>query len=175
MIAAAAALAGLLTYGMLAKGAGSTFNEAVVSGKRLPAPAARLPMLGGPVDRNTTLDAYRGKVVVLNLWASWCGPCKDELPLLEATHKKLASDGGVVVGINTKDLIDGGLGAVREYGLTFPSLRDGDGAYARALEHTGVPETFVLDRQGRIAAIRRFPIDQEWLDAVLPPLLAEPA
>jgi cytochrome c biogenesis protein CcmG/thiol:disulfide interchange protein DsbE len=170
VIGAAAALAGLLVYGVASKGTSSRFEDAIARGAPLPAPAATLDVLGSEGVRMSLAD-YRGKVVVLNLWASWCDPCRDELPLLQKTHEKISAQGGTVLGINTKDLVDGAMESVREYGLSFPSLRDGDGAYARALEHTGVPETFVLDREGAIAAIRRFPVDQAWLDEVLPPLL----
>jgi cytochrome c biogenesis protein CcmG/thiol:disulfide interchange protein DsbE len=63
--------------------------------------------------------------------------------------------------------------AMREFGLTYPSLRDPDGSYVRDFGQTGYPETYVLDRRGRVAAVRRFPVTQEWLDRTLPPLLEE--
>ena len=172
VIGAAVALCGLLIYGVAATGTSSKFEEGIANRAPLPAPATALPVLGSPAVREAVAK-HKGKVVVLNLWASWCDPCREELPLLQETHEKISEQGGMVLGINTKDLEDEALETEREYGLTFPSLRDGDGDYARALEHTGVPETFVVDREGRIAALRRFPVDQAWLDEVLPPLLED--
>ena len=62
-----------------------------------------------------------------------------------------------------------------EFGLSFPNLRDRDGGYVRKWGQTGYPENYVIDRQGRVAAVRRFPVTQKWLDETLPPLLDEPA
>ena len=80
-----------------------------------------------------------------------------------------------MLGIDVKENSGAALEAVGEFGLTFPNLRDRDGSYVREWGQTGYPETFVLDRQGRVAAVRRFPVTQEWLDETLPPLLDEPA
>jgi len=111
----------------------------------------------------------------VNIWASWCEPCRDELPLLEKTHKKLAREGGTVLGIDVKENTGAALTAKHEFGLSYPNLRDPDGSYVRHFGQTGYPETYVLDRRGRIAAVRRFPVTQQWLDRTLPPLLREQA
>ena len=113
--------------------------------------------------------------MVLNFWASWCEPCRDELPLLERTHKRLAREGATVLGIDVKENSGAALEAVREFGLTYPNLRDPDGTFVREFGQTGYPETYVLDRQGKVAAVRRFPVTREWLDETLPPLLEERA
>jgi cytochrome c biogenesis protein CcmG, thiol:disulfide interchange protein DsbE len=170
---AAAALIGLLAYGVAGTGADTTLDEAVRDGKRVEPPAATLPVLGR--EASGSLGDYKGKVVLVNVWASWCEPCRDELPLLQRTHERLTSQGGTVLGIDVKEDSGAGLAAAREFGLTYPNLRDPDGAYVRDFGQTGYPETYVLDRRGRVAAVRRFPVTQKWLDATLPPLLAEKA
>jgi cytochrome c biogenesis protein CcmG/thiol:disulfide interchange protein DsbE len=170
---AAALLVGLLAYGIASRQSDTTIDAALASGKRLQAPTARLPLLGRPGEGS--LADYRGKVVVLNFWASWCKPCTEELPLLERTQRTLAGRGALVLGANYQDLTDSALGFVRRFKLTYPSLRDRDGRVADRYGSRAFPETFVIDRRGRIAATRRGPVDQQWLDRTLPPLIAERA
>jgi cytochrome c biogenesis protein CcmG/thiol:disulfide interchange protein DsbE len=169
----AAALIGLLAYGVAGTGADTTLDEAVREGRRVEPPTAPLQVLGG--SGTGSLADYKGKVVLVNVWASWCEPCRDELPLLEKTHRRLAGQGGMVLGVDVKENSGAALDAVREFGLSYPNLRDPDGSYVREFGQTGYPETYVLDRQGRVAAVRRFPVTKEWLDRTLPPLLRERA
>ena len=122
-----------------------------------------------------SLADYKGKVVVLNVWASWCDPCREEVPLLQQTHEQIEPKGGLVLGLDTQDASSKALEFLEERKATFPSLRDRDRSYGREFGVTGYPETFLIDRQGRIAAMRRFPVTQEWLDEHLPKLLAEKA
>jgi cytochrome c biogenesis protein CcmG/thiol:disulfide interchange protein DsbE len=173
VIIAAAALIGLLAYGVTSKGRSTTLDQAVVRGDRLPAPARALPRLGAGGERS--LADYKGKVVVLNVWASWCDPCREEMPLLERTQRRIAGQGATVLGVDTQDASDSALAFLRQRGITFPSVRDRDRSYGRELGVTGYPETFLIDRRGRVAALRRFPVTQAWLDRHLPPLLAESA
>ena len=173
VIVSLAAVVGLLAYGVASKRADTSIDTAIESGKRIDAPRAKLRVLGGTAQGS--LADYRGKVVVMNFWASWCGPCTEELPLLERTQKAISSRNATVLGINYKDVSDEALGYVRRFKLTFPSLRDRDGRFADEYASRAFPETFVIDRSGRIAARRRGPVDQPWLDRILPPLLAEKA
>ena len=170
---AAAALVGLLAYGVAGTGADTTLDEAVRDGRRVDPPMAQLQKLGG--EGTGSLADFKGRVVLVNVWASWCEPCRDELPLLERTHKRLEREGATVLGIDVKENSGAALEAVREFGLTYPNLRDPDGTYVREFGQTGYPETYVLDRQGKVAAVRRFPVTREWLDETLPPLLEERA
>ena len=80
-----------------------------------------------------------------------------------------------MLGANYQDVSDNALGFVRRFKLTYPSLRDKDGEFADRYGSRAFPETFVVDRKGRIAATRRGPVDQKWLDETLPPLLKEKA
>ena len=113
--------------------------------------------------------------MLVNIWASWCEPCRDELPLVEKTHAMLARKGGTVLGIDVKENSGAALDAVDEFGLSFPNLRDRDGSFVRKWGQTGYPESYVIDRDGKVAAVRRMPITQAWVDETLAPLLDEPA
>ena len=171
---AAALLVGLLAYGLTTTGTDTTLDSATAAGKRVDPPtSAALPVLGG--DGTRSLAAYKGKVVLVNVWASWCPPCKDELPLIQKAHEMMQARGGTVLGIDVKENSGAALKAVDEFGLTFPNLRDRDGSFVREWGQTGYPENYVIDRDGKVAAVRRFPVTQKWIDETLPPLLDESA
>src|SRR3954454_21506008 len=169
IVVAAAALVGLLTYGVASKGTDTSLDQALSDGKKVEAPAANLPVLGH--GRTGSLADYKGKVVVMNFWASWCPPCVKELPLLERTQRSLQSPAPPLMGGNNQDTPEDALGYVRRFALTYPSLRDVDRNFARKFGTNAYPETFVLDRDGRITALRRGPVDPAWLKANVEPLL----
>jgi cytochrome c biogenesis protein CcmG/thiol:disulfide interchange protein DsbE len=170
---AAAALVGLLAYGVFSKGASTTLDDALAKGTRPKAPTMSLPRLGQ--QGTSSLADYRGKVVVLNMWASWCEPCRQEMPLLQKVQQQIAGKGGVVLGVDTQDATNKAIDFLHKTKATFPSVRDRDRSYGGDFGVTGYPETFLIDRQGRVAALRRFPVTQDWLDRHLPRLLAETA
>jgi cytochrome c biogenesis protein CcmG/thiol:disulfide interchange protein DsbE len=172
VIAAATALVALLAYGVASQRTDTSIEDAVAAGDRVDAPEERLPLLGA--DREGALSDYRGQVVVLNVWASWCPPCIDELPLLERTQRRIDGRGATVLGVNYKDLPEDALRLVRRFRLTYPSLRDRDGEYAEDFAVVGIPETFVIDRRGQIAAVRRGPVNERWLARTLPRVLGGP-
>lgn len=168
-IAVAAALVGLLAYGLVSERQDTSIDQAVVEGRRVEAPVAALPRLGE--DGTASLADFRGKVVLLNFWASWCKPCVKELPLLERTHRSISDRDALVLGVNYKDITDDALAFARRYDLTFPNVRDPDGRFAEEYGSRAFPETFIIDRDGRVADRRRGPVDQAWIDEHLIPLL----
>ncbi len=168
VVVAALALMGLLVYGVLAVGESTTLDDAIARGERPAAPAKTLPKLGGG---EASLADLRGKPVVLNFWASWCDPCKDEAPALQAAHERLRREGGMVLGVTVDDASPDAKAFSRELGLTFPSLRDVDGELGEAYGRLGVPETFAIDRGGRVAAVERGPVTAASLDAMLDEVL----
>jgi cytochrome c biogenesis protein CcmG, thiol:disulfide interchange protein DsbE len=113
-----------------------------------PAPTIDVPALDG--DGRVTSASFRGRPAVINFWASWCLPCRDEAPLLEAAWRRYRSRGVVVLGIDTRDFIGDGRSFVKRFGLTYPNGYDGPGRLADEYGLTGFPETFVVDRRGRI-------------------------
>ena len=168
IVVAATALIALLVYGLVAVGESTTIDDAVARGERPVAPDRQLPKLGGG---QASLADFKGKPVVLNFWASWCDPCKDEAPALVEAQKELERAGGTVVGVTVDDSTPDSLAFMKEYKLDFPSLRDVDDELGKAYGRTGVPETFVIDREGRVVAVSRGQIDEAFLDENLPKVL----
>ena len=164
---AGACLLGLLIYGVTATSASRTLDERVAREERPRAPEATraLPILGGHGKR--ALASLRGQVVVLNFWASWCEPCQVEAPLLERAQSALARNGGTVLGVTYLDASPDSQSFVRHYGLTYPNLRDNSGAFAHSYGTDQLPESFVIDRDGHIAAISRGELDQRFLDRAI--------
>jgi cytochrome c biogenesis protein CcmG, thiol:disulfide interchange protein DsbE len=97
-----------------------------------------------------SLSSLAGKAVVLNFWASWCLPCKEEAPFLEELWQQNKSRGLVVVGYDAKDFRRDARRFVERFGLTFPIVFDGPGESLDDWGVTGFPETFVIDREGRV-------------------------
>jgi cytochrome c biogenesis protein CcmG/thiol:disulfide interchange protein DsbE len=162
---AALALVALLIFGVAKQSTNLSVEDAIAKGRPLSAPMQRLAELGAGGSRS--LSAYRGKVVVVNVFASWCPPCKTEAPTLERSYKRIAARGAVVVGVTWRDNVPDAERFVRDHGLTYPILRDVDGSFGSKLGIQGVPETFVLDRQGRIVALSRGPVDEKFVDQAL--------
>lgn len=161
-----AALLGLLGFATFRANRPASLAVALARGETPAAPPFTLPRLDA--DGNLDLEALRGRVVVLNFWSSWCLPCREEAPALEATWQRYREQGVVVVGINVQDLTPAALRFVHQTRTTYPMVRDKDNTVYRAYGLTGVPETFFVDRSGRIA--RKFPgaviEPQDWTRAV---------
>lgn len=102
-------------------------------------------------NRQVTLADYRGQVVLLNVWATWCEPCKVEMPSLEQLQKDMGPQGLKIVAVS---IDEGGPDVVRQYardlGLTFTILHDQSGKIKQIYQTTGVPESFIINRAGKI-------------------------
>lgn len=156
------AVVGLLGFGLLNKG-----DSRLQIGDA--APATTLRVLDG--EGTESLSDYRGEWVLVNFWASWCDPCRDEAPALEEFQREHAGDGFTVLGIDTQDLSEDGQRFVEEFGLSYPQLHDGDGGAADDWGTTGVPENFLIDPDGKLRLIFVGPISEENLEDEVAPLV----
>ncbi|HEV2790171.1 MAG TPA: TlpA disulfide reductase family protein [Solirubrobacterales bacterium] len=161
-VLAVLAVVGLLVFGLVSKG-----SSGIALGD--PAPEPVLPRLEG--GGTGSLADYRGRWVLVNFWASWCIPCREEAPALERFQRQHGGPKFTVLGIDSRDLTGDGRAFVEEYGLTYPQLRDGDGAAARDYGTTGVPENFLVDPAGKVRLLVRGPITEEQLRETVAPLL----
>ncbi|MHB8470461.1 MAG: TlpA family protein disulfide reductase [Gaiellaceae bacterium] len=121
---------------------------------------SRAPKIGGPAPNFTlkridgggtvALASLRGRPVVINFWASWCVPCKGEAPLLERAAQRYKARGVVFLGIDYHDVTSDARTFLAHHGVTYPTLQDGSGAVGDRYGLTGVPETYFVDRRGRL-------------------------
>jgi cytochrome c biogenesis protein CcmG/thiol:disulfide interchange protein DsbE len=159
------AVLGLLVYGVVSKGHGS-----LQAGDA--APVAELPALGGTAGQTGSVADYKGKWVLVNVWASWCEPCRDEAPELERFYREHQGDNFEILGVDTKDDQGSAQKFVDEFDLTYPQLHDGSGDYAdNDLKTTGVPENFLVDPSGNVAVAIHGQVTPELLNQQIAPRL----
>jgi cytochrome c biogenesis protein CcmG/thiol:disulfide interchange protein DsbE len=157
-----ALLVALLGWKVAEQAEGRGLDAALEGGERPEPPAVVFETLDG--DGEIRLSDYRGKAVVLNFWASWCEPCKDEAPLLEEAWQRYRAEGLVVLGIDAQDFRSDAERFVERYGLTYPIAYDGNGASLGRFGNTGFPETWFLGRDGRLVGEHIVgPFDEERL------------
>ena len=156
------AIVGLLGFGLLSKG-----EAKIAVGEA--APDRELPALRRP-GRGSIAD-YRGKWVLVNLWASWCGPCREEAPELDRFALRFRDRGVRVLGINVQDNSGDALAFLDEFELGYPQLRSVGDERSDAFGSTGVPENFLVDPKGRLALIWRGPVDGRFLDERVLPIV----
>jgi cytochrome c biogenesis protein CcmG/thiol:disulfide interchange protein DsbE len=163
-VAAVAALLGLLVWD-LAHQQNKGIAEKVDRGETVAAPELRLPSIAGRTELD--LASYRGKVVVLNFWASWCVECKVEAKTLRDAAARWRGK-AVVIGIDTKDLSSAARRYMSRYGVNYGVVRDVDGSESDRWGVTGYPETFFVDRSGKVIPPHvNGPIPAERLNAAI--------
>jgi cytochrome c biogenesis protein CcmG/thiol:disulfide interchange protein DsbE len=161
-VLAVLAVIGLLVFGLVSHG-----SSRIAVGETAPAPT--LPRLEG--DGQGSLADYRGQWVLVNFWASWCIPCRDEAPALEEFQKAHGGQDFTVLGIDTRDLSGDGRQFAGKYELSYPQLHDGDGAMAHEYGTTGVPENFLVDPHGKVEWTTPGPVSDAMLREEIAPLL----
>ena len=154
----------LLVYGLESRGPDDAIDGALTEGRAATAPAFTLevldqgtipPRLSGPLggalaDGRLSLAELRGTPVVLNLWASWCTPCREEAPRLQKGWERWGPRGVAYLGLNIQDLRGDARGFSQKFGITHPSVRDARRGVADSYGATGIPETFFVDARGRV-------------------------
>jgi cytochrome c biogenesis protein CcmG, thiol:disulfide interchange protein DsbE len=151
-IAAVVGLLALLVW-KLAFGNGQGAAGALAKGENPVAPAFELSHVD-PAAGRLALASLKGKPVVVNFWASWCIPCKDEAPALQKTYEKYRSQGLVVLGVDAQDFRQDARRFMKRFGVTYPVVYDGSGSTLGKWGVTGFPETFFVDRNGRLVGER---------------------
>ena len=146
-----AALLGLLIW-KVAFGRTTGAADELAEGKLVHAPAFTLDRL----DREGQLSVadLKGKAVVVNFWASWCVPCRDEAPVLQTTYERYRDQGLVVLGVDVNDFRQDARRFMKRYGLTYPVVYDGKGSTVGKWGVRGFPETFFVDRTGKLVGER---------------------
>jgi cytochrome c biogenesis protein CcmG/thiol:disulfide interchange protein DsbE len=163
--AIAVALLAVLAVGISNQGGNNSIAYSVASHHYKPAPDAdaALPVLEGSAARTRTLADYRGKVVLVNLFASWCVQCQLEAPVLDRAETLLRAHGGTVLGITYSDTPSDALTFVRDYHVNYPVLEDVSGNLANAYNVSGVPDSYLINRQGKIVALNLYQLTDGWL------------
>jgi peroxiredoxin len=153
-----AAVATALLSAVAAAGSGAAANGR--------APPFTLEARGGS---KISLAQYKGQVVMLNFWASWCGPCRQEMPLLENIYKKYNKLGFTLIGVNVEPDSKDAEGFLKQTPVSFPVIYDKDSTVSKAYDVQGMPSTVIIDRKGNIRVLHRGykPGDEnEYLDSI---------
>lgn len=156
----------LLFYGLLSQPADTTIDSSLAEAKAPPAPGFELELLQrgtvgrrleltferAAADDKVALDELRGVPVVLNFWASWCPPCREEAPRLERRWRITRERGVLFLGLDMQDLPEDARDFIAEFRLSYPNVRDQGDDVARDWGVTGLPETFFISARGRVVS-----------------------
>jgi cytochrome c biogenesis protein CcmG/thiol:disulfide interchange protein DsbE len=126
----------------------SHLGAQLAAGKTPVAPGFTLPRIDA--SGKLSLASLKGKAVVINFWASWCAPCKQEVPRLEAAYRRWSARGVVFVGIDGQDFVGDAKRFATKLGITYPIVHDGPGSTIDRYGVTGFPETFFVGRDGKL-------------------------
>jgi peroxiredoxin len=125
--------------------------------------------LGAKSGQNVSLAQYKGQVVMLNFWASWCGPCRQEMPLLESIYKKYNRLGFTLIGVNVEPDSNAANEWLKQTPVSFPILYDKESRVSKMYDVAGMPSTVIIDRAGKVRMLHRGykPGDEnEYLDSI---------
>jgi peroxiredoxin len=151
---------------------------AIIAAAALALPALAADPTGGPAPQftlaassgsNVSLAQYKGQVVMLNFWASWCGPCRQEMPLLESIYKKYHRLGFTLIGVNVEPDSNAANEWLKQTPVSFPILYDKESKVSKMYDVAGMPSTVIIDRAGKVRVLHRGykPGDEnEYLDSI---------
>ncbi len=171
----AVALLALLAFGVTHSGPSNQLAARVSRGQTPAAPnsTVKLQLLGS--SRKTSLEQLRGKVVLVNVFAGWCVACQQEVSIIKHAQQVLERHGGEVVGITYQDSTGDAQGYMQKYGLRYPVLLDPGDGFVAPYGVTGVPETFIIGRNGHVLAARTYQLSSRWMNRTLSRVLGAPA
>lgn len=162
-VLAAVGFVALLVYGVTARAPDTSIDDALAGKRAIQAPGFELAVLTdgragrlAPVwrraatDGKVSLSELQGTPIVVNFWASWCDPCRQEAPVLERGWQAARSHGVLLVGLNMQDVREDARAFLDEFRQDYPTLRDPSNKSARRWGATGIPETFFINRQGDV-------------------------
>jgi cytochrome c biogenesis protein CcmG/thiol:disulfide interchange protein DsbE len=132
------------------------------------APPVALPDLAGG---QVTLAGFRGRAVALNFWATWCQPCKEELPALAEAWRESRGTCVEYVGVTEESSRDDAAAEISRHGVAYPVALDGDGAVARAYGVTGLPRTYLIDADGKVRKVFSGRVSRSQIEKALAPLV----
>jgi peroxiredoxin len=135
-----------------------------------PAPDLALPQLDGT---KVALRDLAGQVVLINIWATWCPPCRAEMPAIQQAYAAYHERGLVVLGVNQREDAAAITPFLEQHGLTFPILLDGDGQASARYQASALPSSFFVDRRGVIRAVYHGPLPPRVIDGIIEQLLQE--
>ena len=161
------ALLALLGFGVANNGPSNALAARVNRGLTPPAPnsAMQLRLLGS--SQRESLKDLRGKVVMVNVFAGWCVACQQEVAIIKHAQQVLEAHGGEVVGITYQDSTGDAQGYMQKYGLHYPVLLDPGDNFVASYGVNGVPETFIIGRDGHVIAARTYQLSSSWMDRTL--------
>ena len=174
-VALVAGLLALLVWRIVDRNQATAFVSDVAAGERPAAPAFEVPVIWrrdrywpaalrpALADGEVSLRELRGYPVVINFWASWCAPCRDEAPAFAASARAHAGE-VVFLGVDTQDLTSDARVFLARYEVPYPSARDGSGSVGADYGLTGLPETYYLDARGRAVAHSPGPVERDSLE-----------
>jgi len=139
-----------------------------LAGSSSPAPAPAFT-LASRAGQDVSLAQYKGQVVMINFWASWCGPCRQEMPLLESIYKKYNKMGFTMIGVNVEPDSNAANEWLKATPVSFPILYDRDSKVSKLYDVAGMPSTVIIDRTGKLRVLHRGykPGDEnEYLDSI---------
>ncbi len=142
--------------------------EQATNPNAVPAPDFTLQTLDG---ESVSLSDYRGKLVMINFWASWCPPCNSEMPDLQRYYEQHQDEDFIILGVNYQDTPDKVQAFIEKYGVTFPILLDSDGRIANLFGVQGLPTSFFVDKEGNVLGYQPGPVTKEMLEDGITPLL----
>jgi cytochrome c biogenesis protein CcmG/thiol:disulfide interchange protein DsbE len=156
----------LLAYGLTTTAAETGIDQSLSEGEAPPAPSFELPVLeAGAIPRavgrglqpdladgELGLAELEGTPFVLNFWASWCDPCREEVPILEAGWRRHGRRGVLYLGLNMQDATGDARGFLEEFGISYPTIREQGNEVARSYGATGLPETYFVSARGRVVS-----------------------